>query len=161
MALPPLDQRGLLPPGIHDCTWREIEVCFCTSHYRENLYNRVRQGIREEVIPKSPDNLEFCIAGSFLSDKESPADIEVTVAVTRDDIINNPTCIDIFKLGSREERARLKAKYKLDFIVSAPFTGHNDLRLYFQYVGDKTAASKNLDPKDKRGIVRVRSWQAG
>lgn len=146
-----LDERGLLPEGIHEATIPEIQAYFATSAYRRALFDDFLRFISNEIgISHAP----IYIAGSYLSDKELPNDIEITISVTLEFVQTYP--IEGQKLLKLQmDHDRLKSEYRMDFYISFDLPGHNDFRLFFQYVGDKTANAKGIDAKDKRGIIRV------
>ena len=51
---------------------------------------------------------------------------------------------------------RLKQDYRVDFYPTVK--GDNDFTLFFQYVGEKTAATKQIRPHDKKGVLRIKQW---
>ncbi len=156
MGIPPLDGRGLLPPGIHTCHIEEIPPAFCFNDYRWTLWDDVMGGldlICSELGRDGLGGLPVFLGGSFFSDKALPADIEATVAF--------PHNVENHVLGKWvrihiERHHEIKRRYRLDFYPSLP--GRNDFRLFFGYVGEKTAEAKNLHPKDLRGILEVNPW---
>lgn len=152
MTIPALDARGLLPKGIHDASLRDVQVAFCFNAYREQLWHDVLRGLIQENIPQS-NAFPLFIAGSFLSDKPTPSDIEMAIQLNADNF-NLPGASRLFQVDEAEHH-RLKIGYRLDFY---PYIGGmgNDFSLFFQYVGEKTAESKKIEPKDKRGIIRIR-----
>ncbi len=152
MPIPPLDNRGLLPEGIYNANFAEIMQIFCFNHHRDMLWQQVMNGVLIEKIPVSLDYPLF-LAGSFLSDKPNPGDIEMTVQINATNLVF-PDTPHLFALCAEDERHRLKKGYRLDFYPYYAQMG-NDFSLFFQYVGDKTATLKGLAAQDKRGIVRV------
>jgi hypothetical protein len=149
MPIPPLDRRGLLPEGIYEASIDDVKARFATSDYRIALFNDFLLFINNEV---GSLNIPTFMAGSFLSDKLLPNDIEITMYVTLDDL-KSLDGKKILQLGSKSEHDRFKLKYRIDFYIS--LEGANDFTLFFQYVGEKTANAKGIDTKDKRGIIRV------
>lgn len=157
MALPPLDARGLLPGGVHTGTLREIEARFLFNQYRSDLYQQVRLFIDGELSPIA-SGLQLVLGGSFFSDKECPADIEATIYLPSPMVI---AYVPLMALSNARENQRIKLSYRADFYVSIMVSGCNDLGLFFQYVGPKTAHDKGLHEKDARGVIEVESWELG
>lgn len=151
MPIPPLDNRGLLPEGIYDATIDEIHERFAISPYRQSLFSDFLCFLSQELPFQRP---MIYMAGSYLSDKLQPDDIELTVPL---DLlsIQSPVGQKLFQLGGMPEHNRIKAQYRMDFYISLEMAGRPDFRLFFQYVGDKTAQAKGLNEKDKRGIIRI------
>ena len=153
MAIPELDSRGLLPPGVHCCTLQEAEARFAVGPYRESLWHSVMKWLKIEVQQQGV-LLPLLIGGSFFSDKPNPGDIEI--AIDLDGATAAQTGAAIIMFTRREEWHRV---YRVDYYPNMP--GGNDFGSFFQYVGPKTAQTKNLNPKDKRGILRVETWTLG
>lgn len=77
VMLPPFDEHGYLPPGIHECSWDELEVRFgIGSPERKVQIKELRQfldwcrqsGIRRVIVN-----------GSFVTAKISPIDVDVVI----------------------------------------------------------------------------------
>lgn len=151
MPIPPLDKRGLLPEGIHDASIDEIRTRFAISTYRTALFDDFVRFMNIEV--ESLDAPIF-MAGSYLSDKPLPNDIEITIEVNLE-LFCSQAGQKIIQLGSGDNHNRLKMQYRVDYYPSLKMPGMNDFTLFFQYVGEKTAHAKGIDTNDKRGIIRV------
>jgi hypothetical protein len=150
MPLPPLDNRGLLPEGIHEANRQEIEKVFCVSQYRQKLFKDLTRFLQNEIQVVGIGIL----AGSFFSDKAMPNDIEVTIPVNTSNL-TDPAIKHIIDLGNQMGHLRLKIEYRVDFYITFEMAGYNDFRQFFQYVGEKTANTKGLNSHDKRGIVKL------
>jgi hypothetical protein len=124
---------------------------FAVSTYRHALFNDFLRFLRHELT--LPELLIY-MAGSYLSDKTSPNDIEITL-VADQSFIQSSAAQKIIPLGTASEHHRLKTQYRVDFYITIELAGYNDFRTFFQYEGDKTAQDKGIDAKDKRGIIRV------
>lgn len=157
MSLPPVDERGLLPPGKHDATWVEIEALFLFNQHRNTLYGELRRFVAEVLSPlPGAEAVDLLVGGSFLSDKEKPNDIEATIYVPWQERMK-----DFAALATLSEHDRIMRNYGIDFYVSFLVDGYNDFGLFFQYVGTKTAAAKGLHEKDQRGVIRIMQWTLG
>ena len=72
--IPPFDERGNLPPGIHEVDWDELQIRFGGSPRRVELL----EGLREALITLSDAGCRTAyIDGSFVTAKEEPADFDV------------------------------------------------------------------------------------
>lgn len=156
ILIPPLDHRGLLPPGVHITTLEQIPLAFCINDYRWNLWDSVLTGLNElcNMIYCYPEHRpQLILGGSFFSDKLHPNDIEATLLYP---VETPPEICWLISVSHMEKHDALKQKYDLDYYPSLPNV--NDFSVFFQYVGTKTAAAKGLYKKDRRGVLEVLSW---
>lgn len=149
MPIPEFDERGLLPPGVCDCTLAEIANRFCLNDHRRMLWASFEHFLNAEYRPRGLPPVLW-IDGSFSTDKALPSDIDVVT-----DLYGAPEGVVGMALGLHLESSRLKASYRVDFWPRHPLIP-NDLTQFFQYVGDKRAAQLRIDPHDHKGILRVR-----
>lgn len=150
MALPDLDERGLLPPGIHQAEPHDV-LALAYNDRRNVLSGGLLRFIRQELAPWA-GGLALDLGGSYFSDKPEPDDIEATLRVPLARLIQHhaPVCA----IGDMDAHHRILQAYGVDFYVTIEELG-NDFSSFFQYVGPKAAALKNLLPRDLRGIVRM------
>lgn len=149
------DSRGLLPAGCHVCRgWKAFGRSFAFNAHRERQLARLHGFIRDELAPAAR-GLEFLVGGSFLSDKPAPGDIDCTVAVP---VAGAARRGELLVLAADGDKGRIYRQYGVEFYVTLVEKGRNDLRAYFQYVGDKTALARGLRAKDLRGTVKVEKW---
>jgi hypothetical protein len=74
MPIPELNEDGVLPVGIYDCTLEEIGERFGrfrTTDRRVRLYERLRELVDEEQ--KAGLAIELIVEGSFATDKANPS----------------------------------------------------------------------------------------
>jgi hypothetical protein len=72
-VIPPFDDRGNLPPGIHEADWDELEATFGGSARRTRLLS----GLREALLAlRSAGCRTAYIDGSFATAKEEPGDFD-------------------------------------------------------------------------------------
>ncbi len=75
--LPPFDDHGYLPPGIHECSWDELVVRFGIGSPERNVQiKELRQFLdwcRQTGICR------VIVNGSFVTAKMSPIDVDVVV----------------------------------------------------------------------------------
>lgn len=156
--IPAFDQRGLLPAGVHEATdWTEVERRFAFNAHRQALLMQMRTFIRDELSMVAA-GLEFCIGGSYVSDKAMPSDIDCTIAIPVSEI---PSRGPLFQLSAQGGKGRIWTQYKVELYPTLVNARAHDFRAYFEYVGPKTALEKGLADREKRGIVRVTQWHLG
>jgi hypothetical protein len=149
------DARGLLPAGRHVCRgWKAFRRAFAFNPHRERQVDRLLDFVRQELAPAAK-GLELVVGGSFLSDKAAPGDIDCTVAIPAAAAGRRPL---LLKLASDGDKGRIYRQYGVEFYLSIAQRGENDFRLFFEYVGEKTALSRGLNAKDVRGTVKVEKW---
>ncbi len=72
--IPPFDERGNLPPGIHKADWDELETRLGGTSWREFLLIGLRDAL--ECLRAAGCRTAY-VNGSFASAKESPADFDL------------------------------------------------------------------------------------
>jgi hypothetical protein len=71
--IPPFDDRGSLPPGIHKADWNELETRFNGSLRRVELL----EGLREALVAlRDAGCCAAYVDGSFVTAKEEPGDFD-------------------------------------------------------------------------------------
>lgn len=161
--LPPLDSRGLLPPGVHGGTFLDIESAFARKNsWRRCLFDQFRRFCREELTSVAAD-LELVVGGSYISDLPRPDDLDCTIVVPLNKwdshrelraLLQDGRCA-----GPPGFRGRIWAKYKVHIIESTTDDqGRQSFVDKFQEVGIKMAARKGLQATDRRGVVKVAHW---
>jgi hypothetical protein len=95
MPIPPLNDHGLLVPGIHDCTFPELEAMFGQNRWVQDPQSESR---RERLCPNRGRlcerlasyladlhrvglEVEVLVGGSFVTDKPDPNDIDLVVVL--------------------------------------------------------------------------------
>lgn len=146
--IPKLDENGLLPPGIWDCTLTEVASRFATNPHRRDLWMGLLRFLDAEVRPHGV--LPVWIDGGFTRRREMPEDIDVTVDFSAlPSGIAMPLAISLYTRNSQ-----IKSAYHVDAYPRHPDVP-NDFAVFFQYVGPKAAAEFQIDPKQPKGILRV------
>ena len=149
MPIPSLDNHGLLPSGVYDCTLQEIGDVFATNKHRGRLFDNLLSCLRNEIRPifDSP----IYINGSFVTDKEHPEDIDI--AVELDGVSDNKKWEALIYMHTHQDR--LLTVYQIHFWINFASPEANDFSKYFQYIRAKTARLKGLNPKHLKGILRI------
>lgn len=153
--IPLLDERGLLPRGIHAADWSEIVSTFGWNPHRQRLISNAK--IFSQTTLHSLAGFPLILGGSTFSDKPMPPDIEMTIRVDVTTMTANQMAL-CFRLQSMHDS--IKSSQYLDFYVTLLNIG-SDFVDFFQYVGEKTANAKNIHKKDRRGVIEVARWTHG
>lgn len=114
MTIPPFDENGNLPPGIHYCTWDEFIDRFETTPRRVRL---IRGLIKAMKHLQAAGCRTFYINGSFVTDKLDPGDFDACWDIDGVDIdylrANAPTLLNYY-----DRRLEQKIKYKGEIFPS-------------------------------------------
>lgn len=152
MPIPPLDSRGLLPPGKHTTNLNDFRSAFAHNPRRDALYCKFEAFVKQEMLPIAT-GYPLVIGGSYLTDKPYPGDVEATLIIEPIQLGKNQKLI-LMLSNINELHSTFKKEYEVDFYPSIVGAG-NRFDAFFQYVGPKTASMKGLDPKDTRGVLEV------
>jgi hypothetical protein len=77
--LPPFNERGDLPPGIHRAQWSEIEARLGVGFARRPLLRTLRHA---HALAAKTGHLErFLVFGSFVTNKEAPGDVDIVLVM--------------------------------------------------------------------------------
>jgi hypothetical protein len=131
--LPPATRQGALPPGAHPTTVAELARRFGSTRERRRLLEQLRRtlpqlrrmGIREVVV-----------AGSFLTQKPAPRDLDLLYRIDR----ARPPQVgpdDLYEFASRLDRIQLRRAE--DFVADAGTVARNGLRRRAFRARDPTA----------------------
>ena len=92
--IPPFDERGNLPPGIHKANWDELETRLGGTPWRRSLLIGLREAL--ECLQAAGCRTAY-VDGSFASSKEAPNDFD---ACWEPDGVDfnalNPALLDFF-----------------------------------------------------------------
>ena len=149
MPIPGLNQNGLLPRGVHDCTLDEIAGSFAGNPHRKRLFQNLVACLEQEIRPVFVHPI--FVDGSFVTDKDDPEDVDI--------VLDLKEASDEQKFRGlmfmKEKQSRFFRTYNVHFLVNVDAPGFPDLSSFFQYVGIKTARIKSLDPRHLKGILRI------
>ena len=147
MPIPDLDEHGLLPAGIHDCSLEEMNAKFAWNDHRERLMGSFVRFLKSEIC--NVFDCPVCADGSFVTDKERPNDIDVVLELLEAEDAQKWQGFMLMV----EHQDRIRHEYGVDFW--AKVSHGNDFSAFFQYAGLKTAKFKGLDPTHPKGILRI------
>jgi hypothetical protein len=104
MTIPPFDESGNLPEGIHESTWEEIVALYGKSDRRRELLKGLRQAL---ASLRDAGCRRVYIDGSFVTAKESPGDFDGCWEAAGVD----PDLLDAVLLTFANARAEQKARF--------------------------------------------------
>lgn len=148
--IPALDEHGLLPPGIHDCSVDDLRHAFGTSHRRMDLIGQLDRFIITDYMRMKP-GCPLIIDGSFVRKKEIPRDIDVAFDMEAYDLVESLA----LAIQVRQNHTHFEQAFNIDLHVRHPGFTH-DIGIYFQYLGEKGAAECRLHARHHKGILRIR-----
>ena len=106
--IPEFDSRGLLPKGIYRANWQEIVKRFGGNRQRSQLL----RGLKEALdLLRDAGCRRVYLDGSFVTEKQSPNDVDVCWDVDGVD----PMSLDSVFFEFDNGRAAQKAKYGAEF----------------------------------------------
>ena len=120
MTIPPFDENGNLPPGVHWTTWEEFKEQFGTTSKRELMLD----GLTEAMTHlKAAGCRAIYINGSFVTNEVKPNDFDACWDIEEDIDFNYlrtnaPALLRFF------DRAGLKSKYKGEIYPSQQPVGN-------------------------------------
>lgn len=143
MPVPSLNEQGLLPSGIHDCSLDELQIRFGSFQETDRrillfqklvlLLQEVRaSGIIEAVI----------VDGSFVTSKSSPGDIDLLLILPAD--CDERVELSFFQYNVIAKK-RLKKRYGFDvFSVISGTTEYTNAVTFFGQVRDQAELCKGM-----------------
>ena len=149
MPIPGLNQNGLLPRGVHDCTLDEIAGSFAENPHRKQLFQNLVACLKQEIRPVFVHPI--FVDGSFVTDKDEPEDVDIVLDLKG--ASDEQKWQGLMFMTVRQHRFR--QEYNVHFWINFDTPNSSDFTEYFQYIGNKTARSKGLDPRHMKGILRI------
>jgi hypothetical protein len=136
--IPAFNESGLLPPGIHWATLREIEIRFALNSHRKRLFAGLGKGL---IALVDAGCRVIYLDGSFVAAKEYPSDYDAcweAAGVKVKDL--DPVFRDFSNKRAAQKakfsgeffpahfRAEIKSPFRtfLDFFQSDKYTGHQN-----------------------------------
>jgi hypothetical protein len=157
--VPALDERGLLPVGVHAAAdWEEVEDHFAVNEHRQLLLARLLAFVGDELQYVAA-GLELVIGGSYLTSKPVPGDIDCTVLIPIAELAARGPALQLLVVDGG--KGRIYKDYKVEAYPTLQAPGANDFSVFFQYVGEKSAVLHKCAATDLRGVVKVTSWMPG
>lgn len=148
MPIPALNDLGLLPAGVHDCTIGEVPLTFCQSPARANVWDAFVRFI--DWVETMPGPVTVLVDGSFVTDKVMPSDVDVIID------ISNCTEVDqnVWLGAYHRDHQRIKQNFMTDFYPIIDGHGH-DFTAFFQYIRVDDAFRRGAPDGTRKGILRL------
>ena len=145
--IPDFESDGLLPPGIHWATWKEISDRFGTNEHRRSLMAGLKAAL---TSLRKAGCLTVYIDGSFVTSRETPVDFDACWDPTNVD----PHRLDGVILRFEPGRATQKAKYGGELFISTMRSGNpGPVMLDFFQCDKNSAKQKGIVAIDLRRLV--------
>ena len=146
MPIPNFDEKGLLPPGIHDCSLDEIRERFGTyqgTDRRVELYAKLQAFLEE--VRSTRLVVAVIVDGSFVTSKPNPEDIDLILVLSSDHDFSAKLRPFEYNVLSRR---RVRRRYGFDlFVARENRPEYNEYTEFFQQVRGQ--------PEARKGIVRI------
>mgnify|MGYP001582752264 FL=1 len=139
--LPPFEDTGLLPAGVHNATWKEMIARFGTTPRRRRLLSGLKRALNSL---RAAGCLRVYIDGSFVTAKRNPGDFDACWDL--DGV--HPELLDPVLLTFDSGRATQKAKYYGELFPAQMSEGVSGLT-YLEFF------QLNRETGDPKGIVAV------
>lgn len=145
--LPPFNQHGLLPEGIHDCSFEEAEARFGSfqqSERRPQLWAKFREFFGEAKATSLV--AAVLLNGSFVTAKPDPNDIDLILVVApTHDFAGDLSPAEYNVLSAK----RVKQRHRLDVLVA-----HEKSDQYRRYL--RLFTQVRWEPNQNKGILRIK-----
>jgi hypothetical protein len=145
-VIPPFNDNGCLPEGIHDCTMDEAAErfgAFQSNDRRPQLWARFTEFMREA---NACDLMEAVLVdGSFVTAKSDPHDIDLVLVVSANHDFSTDFSPSEYNTLSKR---RVNRRYGFDLLVARA-----ESEEYHRYVG--FFQQVRLEPGHKKGILRI------
>ena len=143
MPIPLLNEWGLLPPGVHDCTMDEIEERFARfqrTNQRIRLFEKLVAYVKE--ARGTGLAVALLIDGSIVTAKDEPEDIDLIVVLKPEhDFAAELRPFEYNVLSKR----RVRQYYRFDTLVAAQGSPQYQTCLdLFQQVRDRELLRKGI-----------------
>lgn len=133
--LPEFNESGYLPPEIHRADLVEVQKRFGSNDTRRTLLRHLDNFVE---LVRSVSAKKLILDGSFVTDKENPADIDVILVLP-----------DTFDTRTREARILLESRIRFNIHLFPVREGDNE---FFQHWIAFFGHDRNGVPK---GLVEV------
>ncbi len=120
VPIPDFNEHGLLPEGIHDCSWAELADCFCRFQSSDRR-PRLCAGLREFVDHLRVAGLahSLVIDGSFVTANPQPNDIDLILVMPANWNLHADLAPDSYNLLSNRQ---VKRRWGFDILVACEET---------------------------------------
>jgi hypothetical protein len=116
MPIPSFNEDGLLPAGVHDCSWSELSDRFCqfqSTDRRPVLCRGLGQMV--DALQRAKIARELLVDGSFVTAKSQPNDIDLILVLPSDWDFRADVSPDQYNLLSKK---RVRNRWGFDILVA-------------------------------------------
>lgn len=139
--IPAFNEKGFLPPGIHDATWEQFVERYAITEHRTSLIKQMKTLI---VHLKEVGSRSLFVDGSFVTNKERPNDYDACWDVHGVKIeVVDPILLDLSPNGKQQIEDKYGGDIRPDLF--SPIETEGTYLEFFQ-------EDRDGDPK---GIVRL------
>jgi hypothetical protein len=143
MAIPPFDEHGFLPVGVHECAMEEIKErfgSFRTSDRRPELFGRLSTFVLEARA--AGFGRALIIDGSFTTEVQNPNDIDLVLVLQLAYDLSADLSAGQYNLVSRR---RVQRRFGFDIVVVREETAeYEEAIAFFAQVRHKPALRKGM-----------------
>ena len=143
MPIPALNEHGLLPAAIHDCTLDELKSRFGSfqiSDRRNQLFRRFERFVADAQAAQFARSL--LIDGSFVTSEPAPNDIDLVLVLSRSHDVAADLAPGHYNLVSRRS---VRRRYGFDIVVVREYTvEYEEAVAFFQQVRGQPALRKGI-----------------
>jgi hypothetical protein len=149
MAIPGWNDYGVLPEGIHDCTFAELQNSLGFNPHRQRLAEGLRRTI--DWLATMPPIDSLIVDGSFVTDKELPGDIDAVAMIGNLTEANQRHWVRAWE----PLHDALKANNQVDLYPTVTGLGNN-FSAFFQYIRPEEALARGAPLGLLKGLLRIR-----
>lgn len=146
MPIPRLNEKGFLPPGVHDCSLDEVRKtfgAFNSNDRRPNLFRNLEvfvTSLRKKGMARA-----VVVNGSFTTAKTDPNDIDMVLVLSQGHDFAGDVSPDEYNLLSKR---RVKKAFGFDmFVAEDESEEYERYTRFFQEVKNQ--------PGELKGVLRV------
>lgn len=146
MPIPDLNDNGLLPEGVHDCSFAELVERFGQfqqSDCRRRLAKRLEEFFRE--VGATGFAVSIIVDGSFVTEKAEPNDIDLVLVLRAGH--NFSTTVRPFEYNVLSRR-RVRKSYGFDMLLAEE--GQPEFSEFIEFFTQVRG-----DPDVRKGLLRV------
>jgi hypothetical protein len=150
IMIPPFEDTGLLPPGVHAATWNEFIKRFGFTPHRRRLLAGLKTAIKEL---RKAGCQRIYVDGSFVTSKEIPGDFDACWDWAGVNVyqlsIDSPTLLDF-----SNSRAAQKARYGGELFPLHYPVSEGQIFLDFFQIDKNTGNPKGII------VIDLRNWRS-
>ena len=148
MAIPEWNEFGILPSGIHDCHFDEIEQRLGFNDHRATLLKGLMRTLN--WLETMPPIESLIVDGSFVTDKVMPSDIDAVALIGN---LSQKEQHDWVRAWQPQHQL-IKHQNQVDLYPTAVGNGNN-FAAYFQYLRPEESLERGAPLGMLKGLLRI------